>query len=124
MGQVRAKRGPRCDPLRGRAWVARAGRQGFPSALRDLDALRLGHRPGTAGPKVIAVRRPYGWPPSHPLRQSPAPEAAGRPLRRWQLNSNELCGADFAILRRLDKTCLNASDPVHQGALGWGEPWT
>src|SRR5262249_54925256 len=58
--------------------------------------------------QTIAEWRPCGWPPSHPLRQSPAPKAAGRPLRRWQLNSNELCGADFAILRRLEKTCLNA----------------
>ena len=58
--------------------------------------------------QTIAEWRPCGWPPSHPLRQSPAPKAAGRPLRRWQLNSNELCGADFAILRQLEKTCLNA----------------
>jgi hypothetical protein len=36
---------------------------------------------------------------------------------RWQLNSNELCGADVAILRPLEKTCVNVSDPVNQGAL-------
>src|SRR5215467_9057207 len=55
--QVRAKRGPLRDPLRGRAWVARAGRQGSPSALRDLDALRLGNRPVTIGCHPVL---PYG----------------------------------------------------------------
>src|SRR5215472_9050795 len=52
-GQRRGRFGPRgghgVTPSGERAWVARAGRQGSPSALRDLDPLRLGHRPATIG---------------------------------------------------------------------------
>src|SRR5215472_7675147 len=52
-GQRRGRFGPRgghgVTPSGERAWVARARRQGSPSALRDLDPLRLGHRPATIG---------------------------------------------------------------------------
>src|SRR2546430_4076602 len=48
-GMFGPRGGHSVTPSGERAWVPPAGRQGFPSALGDLDTLRLGHRPVTIG---------------------------------------------------------------------------
>src|SRR5262249_33648840 len=99
----------------GADWEDLGSPETYTGSPSGLDSLRQCHRPPRRA-QTMAVRRRGGWPPSHPLRQSPAPKAAGPPLQWWQLNSSELCGADPAILPPWRKTFLNVSDLVNQGA--------